>query len=686
MIHTMAGTMSTFSTILIANRGEIACRIIRSAHALGYRCVAVYSQADADAPHVRLADRAVLIGPPPVRESYLHVPRLLAAAEASGADAVHPGYGFLSENAGFAQAVLDADLAWIGPSPAAIHAMGNKAAAKRAMIAAGVPCIPGFQDSEDQRDERLIAEARRIGYPLLIKAAAGGGGRGMRMVRHDDELAPALASARSESSAAFGSGELILERAIMDGRHVEIQVFGDSHGRVIHLGERDCSVQRRHQKVVEESPSPAVTPELRARMGAAAVAAAASIGYVGAGTVEFMLDASGAFYFLEMNTRLQVEHPVTECVTGLDLVELQLRVAAGEPLPLAQDQVRLDGHAIEVRLYAEDPYAGFLPQSGPVLAWQPASGPGVRVDHGVRAGQQVTPFYDPMLAKLIAHGRTRDEARRRLIKALGDTVLLGLPHNKQFLADVLAHPVFAAGGATTRFLDQHMHELAAGEPDPRTWAVAAALWCTLGQVAHPQAAWRSAGKAAFPLELRSGEAHARLSVELHTDGTASVAFIGPVKGATILLPPNPLSVQIVQRDGPHARVRVDGVQETVHAAIAEGRLHLELRGLSREFVEPPPKGAEADAERGGGDGKLFAPTSGRVVAVHVAPRDRVARGQTLVVLEAMKIENALAVGVPGTVAEVKVHPGDQVAQGRLLVVVTPDESPDAGGARVGLAG
>jgi geranyl-CoA carboxylase alpha subunit len=674
--------MSTFSTILIANRGEIACRIIRSAHALGYRTVAVYSSADADAPHVQLADRAVLIGPPPVRESYLHVERLLKAAQDSGADAVHPGYGFLSENAEFAQACLDAGLVFIGPGPAAIHAMGNKAAAKRAMIAAGVPCIPGFQDSSDeaQHEDRLHAEALKIGFPVLIKAAAGGGGRGMRKVRSEGELAAAIRSARTEASSAFASGELILERAIVDGRHVEIQVFGDAHGNVIHLGERDCSVQRRHQKVVEEAPSPAVNPELRARMGAAAVAAASSIAYVGAGTVEFMLDADGAFYFLEMNTRLQVEHPVTECVTGLDLVELQLRVAAGEPLPLTQDQVTLTGHAIEVRLYAEDPYSGYMPQSGPVHAWQPATGAGVRVDHGIRAGQQVTPHYDPMIAKLIAHGRNRDEARRRLGRALEQTVLLGLVHNKQFLVDVLAHPVFAAGGATTRFLEQHLPEPTRPEPDARMWAVAAALWCSLGMV-QPHAAWRSAGKASFPLELRAGDTLARLSIELHTDSTVSVGFAGPVKGATILFPPNPLSAQILHREHSFVRVRVDGVEETAHATIADGKLHLELRGVVREFIEPPPRGAEAESERGGGDGKLHAPTSGRVVDVKVAVGDRVRPGQTLVVLEAMKIENALAVGVSGTVAEVKVSAGDQVPQGRLLVAVTPDEDPDAGGAK-----
>ena len=656
----------SFSTILIANRGEIACRIIRTAHALGYACVAVYSDADAGAPHVRLADRAVRIGPPPVRESYLDPERLIAAARAAGADAVHPGYGFLSENDAFAQACQDAGLVFIGPSPAAIRAMGNKAAAKRAMLAAGVPCIPGFQDSSEdgQSDGRLLAEAERIGLPLLIKAAAGGGGRGMRLVREVDALAAAITSARSESAGAFGSGELILERALLSGRHVEIQVFGDSHGNVIHLGERDCSVQRRHQKVVEESPSPAVSPALRAEMGAAAVLAAKSIGYVGAGTVEFMLDHDGRFYFLEMNTRLQVEHPVTELVTGLDLVAWQLRVAAGEPLPLTQDQVELRGHAIEVRLYAEDPYAGHLPQSGTVLAWQPAAGEGVRVDHGILPGQTISPFYDPMIAKVIAGGRTRDEARRRLIRALGESVLLGLPNNKRFLADILAHPVFVAGGATTRFLDEHLPAPARPEPDARAWAVAAALWCLKGQEHRDIDPWRSAGRATFPLTLKTGEREQTLLVDP-----------GPSGAVTVQLGPEAHVVRVLARAGAELRVQVGDVQDTVHAAWAGGKLHLETGGVQREFSEPLPKGAEPDAGVGG-DGKLVAPTSGRIVAVHVAIGDRVRRGQTLVTLEAMKIENALAVAVAGVVTELKVQPGDQVAAGRILAVVTPDDGPD----------
>ncbi|HEY8377141.1 MAG TPA: biotin carboxylase N-terminal domain-containing protein, partial [Nannocystis sp.] len=550
---------------------------------------------------------AVRIGPAPVRESYLDGARLVAAARAAGADAIHPGYGFLAESPDFAQACLDAGLVFIGPSPAAIRAMGNKAAAKRAMIAAGVPCIPGFQDSspEGQSDARLRAEAERIGLPLLIKAAAGGGGRGMRLVHSHDAFPAALAAARSEAESAFGSGELILERAILGGRHVEIQVFGDRHGDVIHLGERDCSVQRRHQKVVEESPSPAVTPALRAEMGAAAVLAARSIDYVGAGTVEFILAEDGRFYFLEMNTRLQVEHPVTELVTGLDLVEWQLRVAAGEPLPLTQDQVALRGHAIEVRLYAEDPYAGHLPQAGEVLAFRPATGEGVRVDHGLHPRQTITSHYDPMIAKVIAHGRTRDEARRRLVRALDDTVLLGLPNNKRFLADILQHPVFAEGRATTRFLDEHLPAPARPEPDPRAWAIAAALW-TSGHVFGTMNPWRSSGRAAFPLTLRTDARERALSLDLEPGGPLTVTVDGTA-----------YPVRVLAREGAELRVQVGDVQETVHAVLEAGRLYLDVRGVQAEFSEPLPKGAEADADAGG-DGNLRAPTSGRVVAVHVA--------------------------------------------------------------------
>src|SRR6202167_6665097 len=446
--------MVEFSKILIANRGEIACRVARSAKSLGYRTVAVFSDADAGAVHVQQADEAVRIGPPAAKESYLNIDALLAAAKLARADAVHPCYGFLSENAAFARACVDAGLVFIGPPAAAIEAMGDKAKAKSLMASAGIPGVSGYHEAA-QSNDRLMKESRRIGFPLMVKATAGGGGRGMRLVASQSDLAEALARARSEAAGAFGSEGLILEKAVADARHVEFQIFADQHGNVIHLGERECSIQRRHQKVIEEAPSLVLSAELRARMGEAAVAAARAISYVGAGTVEFLLDASGNFYFLEMNTRLQVEHAVTEAITGIDMVGWQLRIAAGEPLPLAQPDLQFHGHAIEARLYAEDPYTDFLPQSGLLADWRPAKGEGVRIDHGVAPGENISPFYDPMLAKVIAHGGTREEARRRLIVALEDTVVLALNTNRAFLAAALRHPAFIAGQATTAFNERH---------------------------------------------------------------------------------------------------------------------------------------------------------------------------------------------------------------------------------------
>ncbi|WP_043114168.1 acetyl-CoA carboxylase biotin carboxylase subunit, partial [Pseudacidovorax intermedius] len=434
-----------FRKILIANRGEIALRIIRTARALGYRTVAVHSTADAGARHVREADQAVCIGDPLPAQSYLCIPALIEAARRSGADAVHPGYGFLAENEDFAQACHDAGLVFIGPSAEAIRAMGNKAGAKVLMQAAGVPCIPGYQ-GEDQSEARLADEAGRIGFPVMIKATAGGGGRGMRLVNSAAEFPELLRSARSEAQSAFGDPEVILERAIVRPRHIEIQVFADRHGHAIHLGERDCSVQRRHQKLIEEAPSPAVDAALRARMGATAVAAVKAIRYEGAGTLEFLLDAEGRYYFMEMNTRLQVEHPVTEAITGLDLVALQLRVAAGEPVGIAQEDVRFSGHAIEVRLCAEDADQGFMPQSGTMALWQMP--PQLRVEHALQSGAEIPPYYDSMIAKLIAHGDSREDARRLLMAGLEDAVALGVTTNQAFLHRCLGHDVFAAGGAT----------------------------------------------------------------------------------------------------------------------------------------------------------------------------------------------------------------------------------------------
>ncbi|MYF09246.1 MAG: acetyl-CoA carboxylase biotin carboxylase subunit, partial [Rhodospirillaceae bacterium] len=468
--------MRRFGTILVANRGEIAVRVMRTARALGHRTVAVHSEADSEAPHVRMADAAAHIGPAPAAESYLNIDNILRAAAETGADAVHPGYGFLSENADFARACETAGLAFIGPHADAIAIMGDKAEARRRMAEAGVPCVPGY-DGAEQSDAALIAAAAEIGFPVMVKAAAGGGGRGMRLVAQAGALPDALAAARSEAENAFGSGSLILEKAIARPRHVEIQIIADSHGNTIHLGERDCSVQRRHQKVIEEAPCPVMTGDLREAMGAAAVEAARSIGYCGAGTVEFLLDADGSFYFLEMNTRLQVEHPVTEAITGLDLVALQIRVAEGRPLGLAQADFRPSGHAIEARLYAEDVAQDFLPAAGDIALWRPAAGPGVRIDSGVESGQAVSPFYDPMIAKFIAHGETRDIARRRLIRALAETAAFGLTTNKRFLIDCLKKDVFAKGDATTAFIDEQFPaaDLAPSGPEFAIAAMAAVL-------------------------------------------------------------------------------------------------------------------------------------------------------------------------------------------------------------------
>src|SRR5215813_2235847 len=496
--------MTSFAKILVANRGEIAWRVMRTAKAMGYRTVAIYSEADREAPHVEFADEAVCIGAPPVGESYLNIANILKAAHTSGADAIHPGYGFLSENAEFAAACEKAGLVFIGPPPAAIAAMGNKAAAKRRMIEAGVPCVPGYQGA-DQSDTALEKEARKIGLPVMVKAAAGGGGRGIRLVERESDLPEAIRTARAEAESAFGSGELILEKAVVDARHVEIQVFADAHGNVIHLGERDCSVQRRHQKVVEEAPSPAVDADLRRQMGSAAVAAARAIGYRGAGTVEFLLASDGAFYFLEMNTCLQVEHPVTEMITGQDLVAWQLKVAAGEKLPLSQDQVSFSGHAMEARLYAEDAYAGFLPQTGRVDVWRPATGAGVRIDHGMKEGLAISPYYDPMIAKVIAHGATREEARTRLVRALRETVVLGPTTNRHFLIRLLEHPQFAAGQATTAFLAKHAFPAPA--VSDRHWQLAASLLWRQSAERYPASlrGWRNSNPEPTPIKLAAGE-------------------------------------------------------------------------------------------------------------------------------------------------------------------------------------
>jgi geranyl-CoA carboxylase alpha subunit len=650
-----------FSKILIANRGEIACRVMRSARALGYRTVAVYSEEDRDMPHAAEADQAVPIGPAPAAESYLAIDKIIAAARRGGADAIHPGYGFLSENAAFAEACAAAGITVIGPAPEAIRLMGNKAAAKHRMIAAGVPCVPGYQ-GEGQGDEVLATAAAAIGFPIMVKAAAGGGGKGMRLVAEAPQLLDALRAARSEAKKAFGADELILEKAIVEPRHVEFQVFADRHGHVIHLFERDCSIQRRHQKVVEEAPSPAMTPALRQAMGDAAVAAARSIGYVGAGTVEFLLAPDGVFYFLEMNTRLQVEHPVTEAITGLDLVAWQLRVAAGEPLPLRQEEIRIDGHAIEVRLYAEDAHGDFLPQAGTLLAWEPPRAEGVRVDHALASGVTISPYYDPMLAKIIAHGATREEARRRLIAALQDTVALGVETNRRFLIDCLSHPAFAAGAASTAFIAQHFPAAARARPLPgaRMAALAAALiterdrYRASDLLSH----WHSSGLGASPLLLESGGAKLAIEVAPLGERRYRVAWDGEMH-----------EVELLAIDGTKVRFFAGGLAETASFAWQDGLLHLWLGAVTAAFEDVLLAGRAAAA--GATAGAALAPMTGTIAAVRVRPGDAVRKGQCLVILEAMKMEHEIVAPRDGTVAAVLVSAGEQVVTRKLLVELVP---------------
>ncbi|GGC96725.1 acetyl/propionyl/methylcrotonyl-CoA carboxylase subunit alpha [Halopseudomonas salina] len=655
--------MPRITTLLIANRGEIACRIMRTASALGYRTVAVYSQADADSRHVQIADQAVCIGPAPAAQSYLNIPAIIEAAQRSGAEAIHPGYGFLSENADFAQACMDAGLIFIGPSPEAIRLMGSKRQSKLAMLEAGVPCIPGYQGSA-QDDATLTREAAAIGFPLMIKASAGGGGRGMRLVQDPAQLSGQLRSARAEAQSAFGSAELILERALIRPRHVEIQIFGDNHGNLVHLGERDCSVQRRHQKVIEEAPCPVVTPELRAAMGAEAVKAAASVNYSGAGTVEFMLDADGNYYFLEMNTRLQVEHPVTELVTGLDLVAWQLEVASGLPLPLRQEQIALQGHAIEVRLYAEDSRRDFVPQTGRVDLWQPANIEGVRIDHGLREGQAITAFYDPMLAKIIAHGTTREQARTRLINALEHSVLLGVNANQRFLINLLAHPQFAAGHTSTAFITEQFHSDPSLTPQPvaaEDLAMAAALLyqASARRCKLPPALQGWSNTAPIPsrfLLLNDGEVHA---VQISTCS-------GEVAGSlNISVSGRCLHLRIIEQTGSVMVCELDGIRYRRPCLINGKRiaLYCEQGNLQLEDVSHRPPAAAADVT----SNRLLAPMDGAVTEVMAKVGEQVSKGQALLRMEAMKMEHTLKAQINGTISQLLASEGQQVKARQLLV-------------------
>ena len=660
-----------FSKILIANRGEIACRVIRTARRMGYQTVAVFSDADRASPHMALADEAVHIGASPAAESYLSVNALSVAARKTGADAVHPGYGFLSENAGFAQACLDAGLVFIGPPPAAIEAMGDKALAKRRMLAAGVPCAPGYL-GEDQSDGRLTQEALKLGFPLLVKAVAGGGGRGMRLVRQASEMAQALAGARREAQSTFGNGTVMLERLIDNGRHIEIQVFADAHGNAVHLGERDCTAQRRRQKVIEEAPSPVVSPAMREAMGRDAVAAAVAVGYRGAGTVEFIVDADLKHFFLEMNTRLQVEHPVTEMITGLDLVEWQLRVAAGEPLPVRQSDITLAGHAIEARLYAEDPYNGFAPQTGPVLWWRPQAAVqgGARVDDGIVEGGVVSPFYDPMVAKVIVHGKDRNEAIRRLRAALANVPLLGLRNNGRFLSDLVDHAAFRGATMTTALIDQWQEHgeplLTRPVPDDATWCLAAAVFALQGGTG-----WRPNSVAAY-------------DVPLHCDGVSRVMRVCPDHLGWVVVTVDQASstIRMSEVDGlkdlrdhgkAHIRFEIDGVTRTAVIALTPAGLHMACSGAAFEFNEVS---AYRDRQQLLDARRACAPVAGKVTQVQVTLGDSVIQGQALVCVEAMKMEMWVAAQAPGIVKAVYVRVGDQVESGALLVEIEIDNTKE----------
>ncbi|MCF6263817.1 MAG: acetyl/propionyl/methylcrotonyl-CoA carboxylase subunit alpha [Xanthomonadales bacterium] len=663
--------MSKFTTILVANRGEIAVRVMKTAKALGYRTVAVYSGADVHSPHVKMADDAVCIGPAPVGESYLVIDKIIEAARVSGAGAIHPGYGFLSENAAFSKACEKSGLVFIGPTAKSIELMGNKAAAKRRMIKAGVPCIPGYEDA-DQADEVLINAAKKIGFPIMVKATAGGGGRGMRLVHKAEYLLDGMNSARSEALNAFGSDELILEKALIKPRHVEVQIFADTHGNTVHFAERDCSVQRRHQKVVEEAPCPVMTDPLRARMGAAAVDAAKSISYRGAGTVEFLLDTSGEFYFLEMNTRLQVEHPVTEMITGFDLVALQIKVAQGEPLGLTQDDVKLNGHAVEVRLYAEDPAMNFLPVTGRVDLWKPAVGEGVRIDAGIASGQEISPFYDPMVAKVIAWGETRDIAVSRLIGALKNTRLFGTKTNKSFLIDVLSNKNFQAGTATTAFIAEEFGDGGVvDKPLALTEAAIAAVlqYHTSRNYIHKAGLginaelmnWNSAGYLETPFRYCSGDT--RMDLTLRTTKPDTYEIICGDQNT---------SIDILDIEAGEATLSVNGRRKQAGFFVPEdGKIHLELEG--RTFSLRNENAYASLSDEAGGGGRVLAPMHGVLLEVLVSKNDTVSKGDGLAVLESMKMQYKICAEVDGIVKFMHLTGGVQVAAGDLILEIDEEK-------------
>ncbi|WP_091612858.1 acetyl/propionyl/methylcrotonyl-CoA carboxylase subunit alpha [Amycolatopsis saalfeldensis] len=657
-----------FSTVLVANRGEIAVRVIRSLRALGVRSVAVYSDADADAKHVREADTAVRIGPAEAAKSYLSIPAIVRAALDTGAQAVHPGYGFLAENAGFARACEEAGLVFIGPPPSAIDAMGDKIHAKATVSAAGVPVVPGASDL-DIPEGGFAEAAAKVGYPLLLKPSAGGGGKGMRLVHEESELDAAIESARREAKGSFGDDTLLMERFVTTPRHIEIQVLADAHGTVLHLGERECSLQRRHQKIIEEAPSVLLDEAQRAKMGSAAAEAARSVGYVGAGTVEFILSAHDPdeFFFMEMNTRLQVEHPVTEMVTGLDLVSWQVRIAAGEPLTLRQEDVHLEGHAIEARVYAEDPARGFIPTGGTVLAVHEPSGEGVRVDSWMTEGAVIGSNYDPMLAKVIAYGPDRASALRKLDLALADTALLGVGTNVAFLRGLLADEDVRAGRLDTELVDRRLDELVSADV-PAEFFVAAAMDRLLslqpsGSTVDPwdvPTGWRLGATGGVTFRLRCGATQAVVRVEgTPADATVKVDDSEPVRVSA-------------RRDGDLLEVRqTQGFLRYRHASGPERTVWLAGAGRSFAFADQEVRlSARGEAA---GAGPVTSPMPGTVLVVKVAAGEEVSAGTPLLIVEAMKMEHTVTAPIDGVVSELSVRAGQQVALDETLAVISPTE-------------
>lgn len=660
-------------TVLIANRGEIAVRIIKTAKRLGYTTAAVFSEPDRHALFVKLADRAFCIGGRAPSESYLCIDKIIAAARTLTADAVHPGYGFLSENADFAEACLSSNLVFIGPNPHSIRSMGNKSRAKELMQAAGVPCLPGYQ-GQCQDIEFLTQKGAEIGFPLMVKAANGGGGRGLRLASNADELETHLLSARAEAQSAFGSGELLLERALIDARHVEVQIFADNHGNVVHLGERDCSIQRRHQKVFEESPSPAVSDELRKKMGEAAIAAARAINYSGAGTVEFLLEQD-RFYFLEMNTRLQVEHPVTELVTGLDLVEWQLLVAEGGHLPFNQDMIRLNGHALEARLCAEDPDNNFFPQIGNVSLWQPPPEQIARCDHGLNDKDYVSPYYDSMLAKVIASGPDRRTAARRLRQALADCHILGLKTNREFLLHCLDSDQFLAGRTDTGFISRVWQpaSLSTETIDFHLLSMVAVLLSSDGIWSGSElAGWSTSGVLRSLLKLSFNDS-ALVDVSLE--------FIGPGKWR-VSAENNQCTLTYIPSDFPHERqFLIESVLHSIRFSYTEGKKLHAVSGKFSYFVEDVTFKAKP-ASGGPSNGHVIAPSNGVVAAIHTQAGESIEKDAPICTIEAMKLLQVVVAPAAGVVSELCVCPGQQVKGRQLLAVIESLSQENEGGRQI----